>query len=69
MAANSCDFIDQCPMFHYFHSTAKQIYLDVYCRGDYTLCKRRALLMSGERVPKNLLPHGGSMQDSEKTGV
>jgi len=67
MSTNACNFIDQCPMFKYFRSSAKKIYMEVYCQGDYTICRRRQLRLAGEPVPENLLPHGGTLWDDTQS--
>ena len=61
-----CEFIDMCPMFKYFRSNAKRVYLEVYCEGYFDTCKRRELRLEGETVPENLLPHGGTLWDDKR---
>ncbi len=56
-----CEYLEACPMFHYFRRVAQKVYQEVYCQGDYVLCHRRKLRVAGEPVPKNLLPHGGKL--------
>jgi hypothetical protein len=67
MSQQPCEFIEKCPMFRYFRSTAKYIYQELYCRGNSEICERRKLRLAGEPVPANLLPHGGKLwRDEDK---
>jgi hypothetical protein len=61
-----CENLERCPVFKYFRKFAKQIYIDIYCEGDYVICRRRQLWVEGKPVPENLLPHGGTLWDSDK---
>lgn len=56
--SESCPHLEGCPVFAYFRSYAKQVYIDMYCQGDYERCARRKLRLAGEEVPKDLLPTG-----------
>lgn len=59
--SQGCEFLEGCPIFEHFHRYAKQVYIDMYCKGDCTTCKRYQLRTAGQPVPKNLLPHGGTL--------
>ncbi|MFC1960460.1 hypothetical protein ACFLYO_07095 [Chloroflexota bacterium] len=68
-AQKGCPYLEGCPIFKYFRKYAQQIYIDIYCQGDYEICKRRELCVAGETVPENLLPHGGTLWDDDKRKV
>ncbi len=62
-----CQFVEGCPIFAYFNRTAKKVYLAMYCEGDFARCKRRQLRLSGQPVPPDLLPFGGTLSyDAER---
>jgi hypothetical protein len=64
--AGQCEYVEGCPMFKYFRSIAKKVYAEIYCLGDYEVCRRRQLRQAGEPVPQNLLPHGGKLWDDDQ---
>lgn len=64
--ASQCEFIEPCPMFKYFNNSAKKVYAQCYCQGNYEMCQRRKLRLAGKPVPENLLPHGGTLWDEKK---
>lgn len=66
---NTCPFLEGCPIFKHFRRYAQQIYIDIYCQGDYEICKRRQLRLEGQAVPENLLPHGGTLWDGDQRKV
>ena len=67
MAQAACEHVEGCPMFRYFRSTAKLIYQELYCLGNYADCERRKLRGSGKPVPANLLPNGCKLwRDEDK---
>jgi hypothetical protein len=53
-----CPHLEGCPVFAYFRSYVKQVYIDMYCQGEYECCARRKLRVADEEVPKDLLPTG-----------
>jgi len=56
---NECPNLMKCQMFKFFQSDfAKQIYLTLYCQGNFTGCARKKLKDAGKEVPENLLPDG-----------
>jgi hypothetical protein len=59
--ARQCEFVEGCPMFKYFRAGARRIYLEIFCQGDFEVCHRRRRRLAGEPVPRNLLPHGGTL--------
>lgn len=61
MDNHSCPNIERCPMFPYLRTCAREVYMDVFCEGNYKICKRYQLRQRGETVPPNMLPHGGLM--------
>lgn len=61
MESPKCTYIEACPMFQYFRTSAKKVYMQSYCEGDFQRCERYKLRSSGQTVPKDLLPHGGSL--------
>jgi hypothetical protein len=61
--SENCSFIEGCPIFRYFRVSAKTVYMDMYCMGNFERCKRRKLRLAGQPVPDNLLPHGGTLWD------
>lgn len=64
MAENcDCEYLEGCPIFKHFRKYAQQVYIDIYCQGDHSICKRRQLRLAGEPVPENLLPYGGTLWD------
>jgi hypothetical protein len=65
MESPKCPYIEGCPMFQYFRSYAKKVYMESYCEGNFEKCKRYILRTSGQPVPKNLLPHGGKLWDDK----
>jgi len=64
--AQSCEFVEECPIYKYFRVQARHVFMQLYCEGDFASCERRKLRLAGRPVPKNLLPHGGLLwQDGE----
>ena len=63
MDEQACDYLEGCPIFKYFRRSAKKVYIDMYCEGNYERCQRFLLRTEGEEVPTNLLPHGGTLWD------
>lgn len=55
-----CPNVDKCPVFEYFLCYAKKVYMDVYCQGNYAICKRYVLRCQGKPVPPDLMPYGSS---------
>ncbi len=62
-----CEFVDACPMFAYFRQNARRVYLMLYCRGDFHVCRRRSLLLIGEPAPDGLLPYGGRLREHDRS--
>ncbi|GAB4574263.1 MAG: hypothetical protein Kow0077_19880 [Anaerolineae bacterium] len=62
---NCCENLEKCPIFKYFRKYAQQVYIDIYCQGDYSICKRYQLRQAGQPVPENLMPHGGTLWDTK----
>ncbi len=60
-----CEFLEKCPMFRYFRASAKKVYQEMYCQGDFSRCERRKLRLAGRTVPDNLLPFGGWLWDDD----
>ncbi|MBN1963341.1 MAG: hypothetical protein JW910_01760 [Anaerolineae bacterium] len=60
-----CPFIEPCPIFKHFRRSAKKVYISTYCQGEYKTCRRYLLKQSGQTVPENLLPHGGTLWEDE----
>jgi hypothetical protein len=65
-ASPRCLYLEGCPIFKYFRKFAKQVYIDIYCEGDYTICQRYNLRQADQPIPENLLPHGGTLWDEDK---
>jgi hypothetical protein len=61
-----CQFIEKCPMFQYFTTSAKHVYIQMYCKGNFERCKRRKLRVAGQAVPEGLLPYGGYLWEEKK---
>jgi len=59
----TCEFLATCPQFAYFSEHDWQVYITLYCRGNFTVCRCRQLLANGEPVPANLLPYGGVIRE------
>lgn len=61
MHQQACHFIEGCPIYKYFRQSAKRVYMNMYCEGNYETCARFTLRKAGQPVPDNLLPHGGKL--------
>lgn len=61
-----CAFTEKCPIFIMFCQDVQNIYLNLYCLNHYQQCKRRALRLSGQNVPPNMLPNGRMMADPDE---
>lgn len=40
MSETQCDFVAGCPIFRYFKRVAKQVYMNMYCLGNFERCRR-----------------------------
>ncbi|MFC1960459.1 hypothetical protein ACFLYO_07090 [Chloroflexota bacterium] len=60
-AQKDCIYLESCVIFKYF-CTYPQVYIEIYCQGDYQACERYQLRLAGQTPSDNLLPHGGLLQ-------
>jgi hypothetical protein len=61
--SHQCEYLEGCPMFKYFYRSARRVYAELYCQGDFASCARRKLRLEGQPVPDNLLPQGSRLWD------
>ncbi len=59
MEKQSCAYLEDCSMFKLFsmQSSAK-IFIQNYCKSDYSECARKKLNNNEKEVPEDLLPSG-----------
>lgn len=67
MEKNGCLYREQCPVMSYLRNPAERIYIQIFCEGVYHQCARYVVHQSGQLVPDNLLPYGGTKPASPTT--
>ena len=57
----TCEHMAKCPIYTLFRSkSTKDVFITLYCQGQYQNCERKKLKDKGETVPEHLLPNGQS---------
>ncbi|MBN1120582.1 MAG: hypothetical protein JXJ17_05855 [Anaerolineae bacterium] len=57
-----CQFYEGCPLFKFFETSDREVFIKIYCKGDFTDCERRARRMAGLDVPERMLPSGNMLE-------
>ena len=54
-----CEFMEKCPIYGKFSFEGlENVFIALYCKGDFDNCERKKLKISGQEVPEKLLPNG-----------
>jgi hypothetical protein len=57
-----CQFYEGCPLFKFFQSSDREVFIKIYCKGDFTDCERRTRRLAGLEVPERMLPSGNMIE-------
>lgn len=61
-----CEFLEKCPIFAKFCSEGlKNVWIGGYCKKNPDKCERKKLRLSGQEVPKSMLPSGTLLKSLE----
>jgi hypothetical protein len=51
-----------CPLFKFFETGDRNVFITIYCKGDFTDCEHRARRLAGLEVPERMLPSGNMLE-------